>query len=44
MCFLDGSVRFIRNGVNFQAYYAIATPDFNDAFAADQLWIATVRR
>jgi prepilin-type N-terminal cleavage/methylation domain-containing protein/prepilin-type processing-associated H-X9-DG protein len=37
MCFLDGSVRFIRNGVNFQAYYAIATPDFNDAFAADQL-------
>ena len=37
MCFLDGSVRFIRNSVNYQAYYAIATPDFNDAFTADQL-------
>jgi prepilin-type processing-associated H-X9-DG protein len=37
MCFLDGSVRFIKNSVNYQAYYAIATPDFNDAFTADQL-------
>ena len=37
MAFLDGSVRFIRNSVNYQAYYAIATPDFNDAFTADQL-------
>ena len=35
--FLDGSCRFIRTGVNWKPWEAIATPDWNDAFAADQL-------
>ena len=35
--FLDGSVRFVRSGVNWKPWEAIATPDWNDAFAADQL-------
>jgi prepilin-type N-terminal cleavage/methylation domain-containing protein/prepilin-type processing-associated H-X9-DG protein len=35
--FLDGSVRFVKNTVGPAAWYAIATPDFNDAFTSDQL-------
>jgi prepilin-type N-terminal cleavage/methylation domain-containing protein/prepilin-type processing-associated H-X9-DG protein len=35
--FMDGSVRFIKSSVNYQPWYAIATPDYNEAFAADQL-------
>ena len=35
--FLDGSVRFVRTGVNWKPWQAIATPDWNDVFAADQL-------
>jgi prepilin-type N-terminal cleavage/methylation domain-containing protein/prepilin-type processing-associated H-X9-DG protein len=37
VAFLDGSVRFIKNSVNYIPWYAIATPDFNDAFSPDQL-------
>jgi prepilin-type N-terminal cleavage/methylation domain-containing protein/prepilin-type processing-associated H-X9-DG protein len=35
--FMDGSVRFIKSSVSWQPWYAIATPDGNEAFAADQL-------
>ena len=35
--FMDGSVRFIKSSVNWQPWYAIATPDGNEAIAADQL-------
>jgi prepilin-type processing-associated H-X9-DG protein len=35
--FMDGSVRFIKSAVNYQPWYAIATPDNGEAFAADQL-------
>jgi prepilin-type processing-associated H-X9-DG protein len=35
--FMDGSVRFIKSSVNWQPWYAIATPDGNEALAADQL-------
>ena len=35
--FMDGSVRFIKSSVNWQPWYAIATPDGNEAFAAGQL-------
>ena len=35
--FLDGSVRFVKNTVGPAAWYAVATPDFNDAFTSDQL-------
>jgi prepilin-type processing-associated H-X9-DG protein len=35
--FADGSVRFIKTGVNWQPWYAIATPDGNEAFDSGQL-------
>ena len=35
--FMDGSVHFIKSSVNYQAYYAIATPDNNETFSADAL-------
>ena len=35
--FMDGSVRFVKSSVNWQPWYAIATPDGNEAIAADQL-------
>jgi prepilin-type N-terminal cleavage/methylation domain-containing protein/prepilin-type processing-associated H-X9-DG protein len=35
--FMDGSVRFIKSSVNFQPWYAIATPDNNETFSADAL-------
>jgi prepilin-type processing-associated H-X9-DG protein len=34
--FMDGSVRFIKTGINYRPWYAIATPDLNEAVAADQ--------
>ena len=37
VAFLDGSVRFVRTAVNWKPWEAIATPDWNDAFAGDQL-------
>ena len=37
VAFLDGSVRFVRTGVNWKPWEAIATPDWNDVFAGDQL-------
>jgi prepilin-type N-terminal cleavage/methylation domain-containing protein/prepilin-type processing-associated H-X9-DG protein len=37
MLFMDGGVRFIKTSVNYKAYYAIATPDGNEAIASDQL-------
>jgi prepilin-type processing-associated H-X9-DG protein len=35
--FMDGSVRFVKSSVNWQPWYAIATPDGNEAVAADAL-------
>jgi prepilin-type N-terminal cleavage/methylation domain-containing protein/prepilin-type processing-associated H-X9-DG protein len=35
--FMDGSVRFVKTSVNWQPWYAIATPDGNEAFSADAL-------
>jgi prepilin-type N-terminal cleavage/methylation domain-containing protein/prepilin-type processing-associated H-X9-DG protein len=35
--FMDGSVRFIKTSVNWQPWYAIATPDGNEAFDSAQL-------
>jgi len=35
--FMDGSVRFVKTGVNWQPWYAIATPDGNEAFDSGQL-------
>ena len=35
--FMDGSVRFVKSSVNWQPWYGIATPDGNEAIAADQL-------
>jgi len=35
--FMDGSVRFVKTGVNWQPWYAIATPDGNEAFDAGQM-------
>jgi prepilin-type N-terminal cleavage/methylation domain-containing protein/prepilin-type processing-associated H-X9-DG protein len=37
VCFMDGSVRFVKTSVNWQPWYAIATPDGNEAFSADAL-------
>jgi prepilin-type processing-associated H-X9-DG protein len=33
--FMDGSVRFIRNGVSYQTWYAIANPNDGEAVGAD---------
>ncbi len=35
--FMDGSCRFIKTSVNWQPWYAIATPDGGEAFDAAQL-------
>jgi len=35
--FMDGSVRFIKNTVNIQAWYAIATPAGGETFGSDAL-------
>jgi prepilin-type N-terminal cleavage/methylation domain-containing protein/prepilin-type processing-associated H-X9-DG protein len=35
--FMDGSVRFIKSGVNIQPWYAISTTDNGEAFSSDQL-------
>ncbi len=35
--FADGSVRFIKSTVNFQAWYAVATPAGSEIFSSDQL-------
>jgi prepilin-type N-terminal cleavage/methylation domain-containing protein/prepilin-type processing-associated H-X9-DG protein len=35
--FMDGSVRFVKTSVNWQPWYAIATPDGNEAFDSGQL-------
>ena len=33
--FMDGSVRFIKNSVNYQTWYAIATPNNREAVSSD---------
>ncbi len=35
--FMDGSVRFIKSSINYQAWYAIATPNGGEVVSADQL-------
>jgi prepilin-type N-terminal cleavage/methylation domain-containing protein/prepilin-type processing-associated H-X9-DG protein len=35
--FMDGSVRFIKSSVGYQAWYAIATPNGGEAVSADAL-------
>jgi len=35
--FMDGSVRFIKTGVNYLTWYAVATPDGNEPVNNDQL-------
>jgi len=35
--FMDGSVRFIKSSVGYQAWYAIATPDGGEVVSSDQL-------
>jgi prepilin-type N-terminal cleavage/methylation domain-containing protein/prepilin-type processing-associated H-X9-DG protein len=35
--FMDGSVRFIKSSVNWMPWYAIATPDGNEAFDSNAL-------
>jgi prepilin-type processing-associated H-X9-DG protein len=35
--FMDGSCRFVKTSVNWQPWYAIATPDGNEAFDSGQL-------
>jgi prepilin-type N-terminal cleavage/methylation domain-containing protein/prepilin-type processing-associated H-X9-DG protein len=37
MVFADGSVRFIKSTVNYQAYYAIATPGGGEVLSSDAL-------
>ena len=32
--FMDGSVRFVKNSVNYQAWYAIATPNYGEIVGA----------
>ena len=33
--FMDGSVRFVKSSVNYQAWYAIATPNYGEVVSAD---------
>ena len=33
--FMDGSVRFIKNAVNYQPWYAIATPNNREAVSSE---------
>jgi prepilin-type N-terminal cleavage/methylation domain-containing protein/prepilin-type processing-associated H-X9-DG protein len=35
--FMDGTVRFIKNGVNYKTWYAIATPNKRESFSSDAL-------
>ncbi|QEH35298.1 Type II secretion system protein G precursor [Aquisphaera giovannonii] len=35
--FMDGSVRFVKSTVNYQAWYAIATPNQGEVVSADSL-------
>jgi prepilin-type N-terminal cleavage/methylation domain-containing protein/prepilin-type processing-associated H-X9-DG protein len=35
--FMDGTVRFIKNSVNYVSWYAIATPDQNEVVSSDAL-------
>jgi prepilin-type processing-associated H-X9-DG protein len=35
--FMDGSVRFIKNSVYYQTWYAIATPHKGEAVSSDSL-------
>jgi len=37
LLFMDGSVRFIKNSVNYAPWYAIATPDNGEVFSSDAL-------
>ena len=37
VCFMDGSVRFVKSSVALQPWYAIATTDGGEAFSTDQL-------
>ena len=34
--YMDGSVRFVKTGINWRPWYAIATPDGNEAVTTDQ--------
>ena len=36
-CFMDGSVRFLKDSINQQTYWAIATKDNGEVVSADQL-------
>ena len=33
--FMDGSVRFVKNGVSYVPWYAIATPDYGEGVSSD---------
>jgi prepilin-type N-terminal cleavage/methylation domain-containing protein/prepilin-type processing-associated H-X9-DG protein len=33
--FMDGSVRFVKNSVHYQTWYAIATPNYGEAVSSD---------
>ena len=33
--FMDGSVRFVKNSVNYQTWYAIATPNNGEVVSSD---------
>jgi prepilin-type N-terminal cleavage/methylation domain-containing protein/prepilin-type processing-associated H-X9-DG protein len=35
MCFMDGSVRFVKNSVSYQAYYGIATESGGEVVSSD---------
>ena len=35
--FMDGSVRFVKNSVNFRPWYAIATPHNGESVSSDSL-------
>ena len=35
--FMDGTVRFVKSTINYQTWYAIATPDLGEVFSADSL-------
>ena len=39
--FMDGSVRFIKNPMNYRTWYAIATPNKREAVSSDALWTRT---
>jgi prepilin-type N-terminal cleavage/methylation domain-containing protein/prepilin-type processing-associated H-X9-DG protein len=37
VCFMDGSVRFVKSSVNYVTWYAIATTDNGETFSMDSL-------